>query len=73
MNESSADALTQEALSHWYVRLLANGISYIDASEVIPKVSSWHEWCRLWMEHSYPLYFQIKMLWKVAYPFIYKA
>ena len=52
MNESSADALTQEALSHWYVRLLANGISYIDASEVIPKVSSWHEWCRLWMERA---------------------
>ena len=52
MSESSADALTQEALAHWYVRLLANGISYFDASEVIPKVSSWHAWCRLWMERA---------------------
>ena len=52
MNESSADALTQEALSHWYVRLLANGISYMDASEVISKVNSWHEWRRLWMERA---------------------
>ncbi len=52
MSESSADTLTQEALSHWYVRLLANGISYIDASEVIPRVRSWHEWCRLWMERA---------------------
>ena len=52
MSESSADALTQEALSNWYVRLLANGISYMDASEVIPQVSSWREWCRLWMERA---------------------
>ncbi|MYA97445.1 MAG: alpha/beta hydrolase [Nitrospinae bacterium] len=52
MNESSADALTQEALSHWYVRLLANGVSYMDASEVIPKVRSWREWCRLWMDRA---------------------
>ena len=52
MNESSADALTQEALSHWYVRLLANGVSYMDASEVIPQVRSWREWCRLWMARA---------------------
>jgi len=52
LSESSADTLTQEALSHWYVRLLANGISYFDASEVIPRVGSWHEWCRLWMERA---------------------
>ena len=52
MSESSADALTQEALSHWYVRLLANGVSYMDASEVIPKVRSWREWCRLWMDRA---------------------
>ena len=52
MSEFSADALTQEALAHWYVRLLANGISYFDASEVIPHVGSWHEWCRLWMERA---------------------
>ena len=52
MSESATDVLTQEALSHWYVRLLANGISYIDASEVIPQVSSWHAWCRLWMERA---------------------
>ncbi len=52
MSESSADALTQEALSNWYVRLLANGVSYMDASEVIPRVSSWREWCRLWMERA---------------------
>ena len=52
MSEPSADALTQEALSHWYVRLLANGVSYMDASEVIPKVRSWREWCRLWMDRA---------------------
>ena len=52
MNDSSADALTQEALSHWYVRLLANGVSYLDASEVILQVRSWHAWCRLWMERA---------------------
>ena len=44
---AGADRLTQEALSHWYVRLLANGITYADASDVIPRVSSWREWCRL--------------------------
>ena len=49
---SGADRLTQEALAHWYVRLLANGISYFDASEVIPRVTSWREWCRLWIERA---------------------
>ena len=43
---TGADRLTQEALAHWYVRLLANGISYFDASEVIPHVTSWREWWR---------------------------
>ena len=52
MSGSSSDALTQEALSNWYLRLLANGISYMDALEVIPRVRSWHEWCRLWMERA---------------------
>ncbi|MEE9257689.1 MAG: alpha/beta fold hydrolase, partial [bacterium] len=49
---SGADRLTQEALAHWYVRLLANGISYADASDVIPRVTSWREWCRLWIERA---------------------
>ncbi len=52
MSESAQDALTQEALSHWYVRLLANGITYADASDVIPRVRSWEEWCRLWIERA---------------------
>ncbi|MDA1000178.1 MAG: alpha/beta hydrolase [bacterium] len=46
------DKLTQEALSNWYVRLLANGITYFDATEVIPKVGSWDDWCRLWIERG---------------------
>ena len=52
-NESTgADRLTQEALSHWYVRLLANGIPYQDAADVIPQVTSWREWGRLWIERA---------------------
>ncbi len=47
-----ADRLTQEALSHWYVRLLANGVSYQDASDVIPRVNSWRDWCSLWIERA---------------------
>lgn len=52
MSATSAggDRLTQEAMAHWYVRLLANGVAYFDASEVIPKVGSWREWCSLWIE-----------------------
>ncbi|MEE9276540.1 MAG: alpha/beta hydrolase [bacterium] len=46
------DNLTEEALSHWYVRLLANGIAYADAADVIPRVTSWREWCRLWIERA---------------------
>lgn len=49
---AGADRLTQEALAHWYVRLLANGVSYFDASEVIPHVTSWRNWCRLWIERA---------------------
>ncbi len=52
MSEPSADSLTREALAHWYVRLLANGVSYADASDVIPRVRSWREWCRLWTERA---------------------
>ena len=29
-----------------------NGVSYMDASEVILQVRSWHAWCRLWMERA---------------------
>ena len=49
---TGADRLTQEAMGHWYVRLLANGVSYFDASEVIPRVGSWGDWCRLWIERA---------------------
>ncbi|HBK78362.1 MAG TPA: hypothetical protein DDZ83_01530 [Nitrospinae bacterium] len=49
---AEADRLTQEALSNWYVRLLANGISYADASDVIPRVGSWRDWCSLWIERA---------------------
>ncbi|MBI3129509.1 MAG: alpha/beta fold hydrolase [Candidatus Tectomicrobia bacterium] len=49
---AGGDRLTQEAMAHWYVRLLANGISYHDASDVIPRVTSWREWCRLWIERG---------------------
>lgn len=52
MSAPAADSLTREALAHWYVRLLANGVSYADASEVIPRVRSWREWCRLWTERA---------------------
>ena len=47
-----ADRLTQEVLSHWYVSLLANGISYQDASDVILRVSSWRDCCSLWIERA---------------------
>jgi len=47
-----ADSLTQEALAHWYVRLLANGVAYADAADVIPRVGSWRDWCRLWIERA---------------------
>jgi 2,6-dihydroxypseudooxynicotine hydrolase len=49
---AGGDRLTQEAMAHWYGRLLANGVSYFDASDVIPRVTSWREWCRLWIERG---------------------
>jgi len=49
---AGADRLTQEALSNWYVRLLANAISYTDASNEIPRVKSWRDCCSLWIERA---------------------